>query len=177
MRNAVLSSAFKRGRPLAPLVGLLSFAAAFGALVFIVTGPAASAVTGAAATTIMAACALTAAAIAHVAQGFFDAWVARRLVATNAHMRTALDSMTQGLSMFDASERLVSLSVADEGEGFPDDFAERAFDRFARADDSRSSGGTGLGLAIVAGVAELHRGRVTISGAEVRLEFPRAGGG
>lgn len=107
MRNAVLTSAFKRGRPLAPLVGLLSFAAAFGALVFIVTGPAASAVTGAAATTIMAACALTAAAIAHVAQGLFDAWVARRLVATNAHMRTALDSMTQGLSMFDASERLV----------------------------------------------------------------------
>ncbi len=76
-----------------------------------------------------------------------------------------------------ADERTVTLAVTDGGEGFPDDFAERAFDRFARADDSRASGGTGLGLAIVAGVAELHRGRVTIRGAEVRLDFPRAGGG
>jgi len=76
----------------------------------------------------------------------------------------------------EADARTVVISVSDEGPGFPDDFAERAFDRFARADDSRTSGGTGLGLAIVAGVAELHRGRVTIRGAVVRLEFPRAGG-
>jgi len=71
-------------------------------------------------------------------------------------------------------EDRVVLSVTDEGAGFPADFADRAFDRFARAEDSRSSGGTGLGLAIVAGVAELHRGSVSIDGAEVRLEFPRA---
>ena len=74
----------------------------------------------------------------------------------------------------ESTDSEVVISVADEGQGFPDDFAARAFDRFARADDSRSSGGTGLGLAIVAGVAELHRGRVAIHGAEVRLEFPRA---
>jgi signal transduction histidine kinase len=52
--------------------------------------------------------------------------------------------------------------VADEGLGFPDGFAPRAFDRFSRADDARSRSGSGLGLAIVDTIA----GR-TESGAEV----------
>lgn len=75
-----------------------------------------------------------------------------------------------------SDETQLVLAVEDEGAGFPDDFVDRAFDRFARADDSRASGGTGLGLAIVAGVADLHGGRVWISGARVRLELPRASG-
>ncbi len=107
MRNAVLSSAFKRGRLLAAPLGLLAFAACFGVLFVIATGPAADMVAGVGATTVVAGCALIAAAVAHVVQDLFNAWVARRLVITNGHIRTALDSMTQGLSMFDASERLV----------------------------------------------------------------------
>jgi two-component system, OmpR family, sensor kinase len=42
------------------------------------------------------------------------------------------------------------LEVSDQGGGFPDAFAERAFERFARADEARTGGGAGLGLAIVA---------------------------
>ena len=51
---------------------------------------------------------------------------------------------------------VVELHVIDDGPGFPDDFVERAFDRFSRADDARSRGGTGLGLSIVALIARAH---------------------
>ena len=56
----------------------------------------------------------------------------------------------------------VVFSVRDHGAGFPDGFGERAFDRFTRADEARSSTGTGLGLAIVAAIARAHGGEATI---------------
>ncbi len=40
------------------------------------------------------------------------------------------------------------LSVADRGPGIPDGDLDRIFDRFYKADPSRSGGGSGLGLAI-----------------------------
>lgn len=66
----------------------------------------------------------------------------------------------------------IALTVADEGPGFPADFVDRAFDRFARAEESRSSGGTGLGLAIVAAIADNHHGEVRIDGSAVTLSLP-----
>jgi len=65
------------------------------------------------------------------------------------------------------------VSVADEGPGFPPDFEALAFDRFSRAEASRTTRGTGLGLAIVKAVAEAHDGTATICGAEVTLSLPR----
>ena len=55
--------------------------------------------------------------------------------------------------------------VADEGPGMPDDDAARAFDRFHRADTSRTraSGGAGLGLSIVAAIVAAHHGSVAMS--------------
>ncbi|MGN6723249.1 MAG: HAMP domain-containing sensor histidine kinase [Marmoricola sp.] len=67
----------------------------------------------------------------------------------------------------------VEIWVADEGEGIPDGFLSRAFERFARVDASRTSGGTGLGLAIVAEIAALHGATVAIKGARVSLLFPQ----
>jgi len=52
----------------------------------------------------------------------------------------------------------LELHVRDEGPGFPERFAQHAFERFTRADAARGRGGTGLGLAIVAAIARAHHG-------------------
>ncbi|UPK75744.1 HAMP domain-containing histidine kinase [Nocardioidaceae bacterium SCSIO 66511] len=54
------------------------------------------------------------------------------------------------------------LTVTDNGPGIPDEFAAQLFERFTRADTSRSHshGSTGLGLAIVAAVVHAHAGDV-----------------
>src|SRR4051812_4434930 len=66
----------------------------------------------------------------------------------------------------------VALVVEDEGPGFPPAFAPRAFERFARADDGRTSEGAGLGLAIVDAVARAHGGTVRIDGPAVSVLLP-----
>ena len=50
----------------------------------------------------------------------------------------------------------VVVTVADQGAGFPEQFAARAFEPFARADPQ--SPGSGLGLAVVDAVARAHGG-------------------
>ena len=54
------------------------------------------------------------------------------------------------------------IRVSDTGEGIPPDDLPYIFDRFYRADKSRSrvSGGSGIGLAIVKQLVEAHGGRV-----------------
>jgi signal transduction histidine kinase len=75
----------------------------------------------------------------------------------------------------------VRLEIADDGSGFPPKFLPHAFERFSRADPSRSrqSGGAGLGLSIVATLARAHGGRVQAAnrvggGAIVRVWIPVA---
>jgi signal transduction histidine kinase len=66
----------------------------------------------------------------------------------------------------------VELHVHDEGAGLPAEFVPRAFQRFSRSDESRTSGGAGLGLAIVDAIAEAHGGSARAAGADVWISVP-----
>jgi signal transduction histidine kinase len=73
----------------------------------------------------------------------------------------------------------VRIEVSDQGDGFRPDFAQRAFERFARGDLARTRDGTGLGLSIVRAIAEAHGGRAEVvpgAGATVRLWLPDSPG-
>ena len=71
------------------------------------------------------------------------------------------------------------VEVADEGPGMSEADARRAFERFYRADASRSrhQGGSGLGLAIVEATVRAHGGTTSIvtapgAGTAIRLRLP-----
>jgi two-component system OmpR family sensor kinase len=74
----------------------------------------------------------------------------------------------------------VEVAVTDDGPGIPIEALQQVFDRFFRADPSRSrrSGGSGLGLAIVEAIVTAHGGTVAASnvpgaGARISMTLPK----
>ncbi len=82
----------------------------------------------------------------------------------------------------DSDQQSVALGVRDYGLGMKPEEVERVFDRFWRADPSRTRtiGGTGLGLSIALGDARLHGGELGVwselgRGTNFVLTLPRKG--
>ena len=73
----------------------------------------------------------------------------------------------------------IDFAVKDTGIGIPEDKQKRVFERFYRADTSRSRkiSGSGLGLSIVKHIAEYHNGTITLRskenhGTEIIIHLP-----
>jgi two-component system, OmpR family, sensor kinase len=76
----------------------------------------------------------------------------------------------------------VVLAVSDTGVGISEDQLPLVFERFHRADPSRSEGGAGLGLSIARQIAEAHGGQIRAestpgTGSTFTLLLPRNGPG
>jgi two-component system OmpR family sensor kinase len=97
----------------------------------------------------------------------------------NAMRFTPDDSPLEIVVSVDATRGIGVLEVVDHGEGIPPQIREKIFQRFWRADSSRTreTGGSGLGLAIVSGIIASHKGEVTVretpgGGATFRVSLP-----
>jgi methyl-accepting chemotaxis protein len=104
MNKMFFSLSFMRASSLVIVIGLAVFALAFGALIVFAPD------WGAAVMSNMSATALTivaAAIIGQLAMSFIGALLKRQQSKEVEQIRTAIDSMAQGLCMFDADERLV----------------------------------------------------------------------
>lgn len=110
-------------------------------------------------------------------------------------LRQVLDNLLSNAVKFSPAQRSVvlrmsvehdflRLEVIDEGQGIPDAFKSRIFEKFTQADasDTRSKEGTGLGLTICKRIIESHGGQIGFDSTEhvgstfwVRLAIKTAG--
>ncbi|MEO8225747.1 MAG: ATP-binding protein, partial [Gammaproteobacteria bacterium] len=73
----------------------------------------------------------------------------------------------------------VSVTVADDGPGIPEDQTEAVLDRGIRADQRGDVPGQGIGLAVVREIVGLYGGtlrlgRSSLGGAEITVHLPAA---
>ncbi|MCX4904759.1 ATP-binding protein [Streptomyces sp. NBC_00878] len=101
----------------------------------------------------------------------------RRVVANllaNARVHTPVG--TTVVASVEATDEHCVIRVRDDGPGIPPALLPRVFERFTRADASRSrvsaqDGGSGLGLAIAEAITEAHGGRIGVASEPGRTEF------
>lgn len=104
-------------------------------------------------------------------------------IVENALKFTPPDGKVELLAFRDEQNAIV-IEVRDTGQGIPPEAVPHVFERFYRADPSRSrqpqhSGGSGLGLAIAKELIEAQGGAITITsvqgeGTTVAIRFPAA---
>lgn len=107
-----------------------------------------------------------AAAVAQVVELLLDN--ATRYASEGSVIELSLRSVSRG-----AGKGAAELVVTNAVDGLPEGDLDRLFDRFYRADVSRSSktGGSGVGLSVVRAIAEAHGGSATVSGHDHQITF------
>ena len=82
-----------------------------------------------------------------------------------ANVRTHCPPGTSCVVTVDKDDHDAVIAVQDDGPGLDPEATSRVFERFFRADASRSRrlGGAGLGLSIVASITKAHGGTVTVA--------------
>ena len=93
---------------------------------------------------------------------------------SNARMHTPAG--TRVVASVESTDERRVIRVHDDGPGIPTALLPTVFERFTRADTSRSradakSGGSGLGLAIAAAITNAHGGRIQVDSTPGRTEF------
>jgi len=78
--------------------------------------------------------------------------------------------------VLEKGDEQATLTIGDDGPGIPPAHRARVFERFYRADSSRTGPGSGLGLALVKAIADLHDVSIALDdrseGAVFILGFP-----
>ena len=107
-----------------------------------------------------------AAAVAQVVELLLDN--ATRYASEGSVIELSLCAVSRG-----AGKGAAELVVSNTVDELPEDDLDRLFDRFYRADVSRSSktGGSGVGLSVVRAIAEAHGGSATVSGHDHQIAF------
>ena len=107
-----------------------------------------------------------AAAVAQVVELLLDN--ATRYASEGSVIELSLRAASRG-----AGKGAAELVVTNAVDGLPEGDLDRLFDRFYRADVSRSSktGGSGVGLSVVRAIAEAHGGSATVFGHDHQITF------
>jgi signal transduction histidine kinase len=95
-------------------------------------------------------------------------------VLTNAAVHNA-GAVHARVRLVDAREDRVTVSIADDGRGVPDDVADRLFEMGVKSDDSD---GTGFGLGFAKALTESYGGDIDVTesergGADFRITVNR----
>ncbi|MGW3117024.1 HAMP domain-containing sensor histidine kinase [Streptomyces sp. NPDC001107] len=93
-----------------------------------------------------------------------------------ANARVHTPAGTTVVAEVEATPQRCVIRVRDNGPGIPPDLLPKVFERFTRADRSRSrapgtAGGSGLGLAVAAAIVGAHGGRIEVQSRPGRTEF------